>query len=116
MAPRKVGFLHPGKKHSFKKAFSAFVERLTDIVEEDDVRIIDRWVASDEPAKTLDQHAQDLVSQRCKVIVAAGGPPSALALKPLVDAASPPIPVVFTSVTNPGPGADGLGLVDDLDA
>ncbi|MGE0038904.1 MAG: ABC transporter substrate-binding protein [Xanthobacteraceae bacterium] len=109
MARRKVGFLHPGSKESFKKAYSTFVRRLLDIRGEDrDVRIIDRW-AADDTSKNLQEHAEALVAvANIEVIVAAGGPSAALRLK---DATST-VPVVFTSVADPV----GYGLVTDLDA
>ena len=105
---RKVGFLHNGSKGSFQKQFAAFVARLHDFVEEEDVKIIECW-AGDELGKTLEQHAQDLVDKGIKVIVAAGGPPSALAAKKAT--AKNKVPVVFTSVADPV----GLGLVVSLD-
>ena len=105
---RKVGFLHNGSKSSFQKQFAAFVARLHDFVEEEDVKIIECW-AGDELGKTLEQHAQDLVDKGIKVIVAAGGPPSALAAKKAT--AKNKVPVVFTSVADPV----GLGLVVSLD-
>ena len=108
MAARKVGFLHNGTKASFQKQFAAFVIRMHDFVEEEDVKIIECW-AGDEPARTLEQHAKDLVDKGIKVIVAAGGPPSALAAKKAT--VTNKVPVVFTSVADPV----GLGLVASLD-
>lgn len=105
---RKVGFLHSGSKASFQKQFAAFVTRLHDFVEEDDVKIIESW-AGDEPAKTLEQHAKDLADKGVAVMVAAGGPPSALAAKKATEKNK--VPVVFTSVANPV----ALHLVASLD-
>ena len=39
---RKVGFLHNRTKASFQKHFAAFVSRLYDFVEDDDVIIIEK--------------------------------------------------------------------------
>ena len=108
MTARKVGFLHNGRKESFQTQFAAFVNRMHDFVEEEDVKIIECW-AGDEPAKTLEQHAKDLVDKGVKVMVAAGGPPSALAAKKATAASK--VPVVFTSVADPV----GLGLVASLE-
>src|SRR4029079_7734968 len=108
MAARKVGFLHTGTKASFQKHFSAFVGRLYDFIEEEDVSIVERW-AGDDTAKPLERHAQDLVDEGVKVLVAAGGPPSALAAKKAT--AANKTPVVFTSVTDPV----GIKLVTSLD-
>jgi ABC-type uncharacterized transport system substrate-binding protein len=77
MAARKVGFLHNGTKGSFQKQYAAFVSRLHDFIEEEDVKIEEKW-AGDEPSRTLDQHAKELADQGVNVIVAAGGPPSAV--------------------------------------
>lgn len=105
---RKVGFFHNGTKGSFQKQYAAFVRRLYDFIEEDDIKIVERW-AGDEPARTPDQHVNDLVGENVAVIVAAGGPPSALAAKKATAGKS--TPVVFTSVADPV----GLGLVSSLD-
>ena len=42
MAGRKVGFLHNGTKGSFQKQYAAFVSRLHDFIEEEDVKIEDK--------------------------------------------------------------------------
>jgi putative ABC transport system substrate-binding protein len=108
MASRKVGFFHNGTKASFQKHFAAFVRRMYDFVEERDVSIVERW-AGDEAGKPLNQHVADLAKQGVSVIVAAGGPPSAVAAKEATK--DNKIPVVFMSVADPR----GLGLVDSLD-
>lgn len=108
MASRKVGFFHNGTKGSFQMHFAAFVRRMNDFVEDKDVKIVERW-AGDETAKTLGQHAQDLVGREVDVIVAAGGPPSALAAQQATLKSK--VPVVFMSVADPV----GLGLVASLD-
>ena len=108
MPSRKVGFFHNGTKASFQLHFAALVRRMHDFVGEDDVQIIERW-AGDDNARTLDQHAKDLVGQRVDVIVAAGGPPSALAARKATS--KDKVPVVFMSVADPV----GLGLVASLD-
>lgn len=58
---RKVGFLHNRTKASFQKHFAAFVGRLYDFVEEDDVIIVERW-AGDDPGKSLEKHAAELAA------------------------------------------------------
>ena len=98
MAKRKVGFLHNGTKGSFQRHFAAFVCRLHDFTGEEDVQVIERW-AGDDPAKTLAQHTKDLVDSGVDVLIAAGGPPSALAAKKATKSCK--TPVVFTSVADP---------------
>jgi len=106
VATRKVGFLHNRTKASFQLHYAAFVSRLHDFIEEEDVIIIEKW-AGDHLRKTLEEHADDLVKQGVDVVVAAGGPQTALAAKK----ATQKIPIVFTPVTDPV----GLKLVDSLD-
>lgn len=106
MATRTVGFLHTGTKASFQVHYAAFVSRLHDFIEEEDVVIRETW-AGDDISKTLDEHAADFAKRRVNVIVAAGGPQSALAARK----ATSKIPIVFTSVTDPV----GLKLVHSLD-
>jgi putative ABC transport system substrate-binding protein len=106
---RKVGFFHNGTKGSFQKHFAAFVGRMYDFVEDEDVKIVERW-AGDDTSKSVDQHLNDLVGENVAVLVAAGGPPSALAAKKATDGKS--TPVVFTSVADPV----RLGLVTSLES
>jgi putative ABC transport system substrate-binding protein len=102
----KVGFLHTGSSHSFKKPYSAFLGALADLVgEEEDVEVHARWVA--DGGGTLAEQAASLIAMQPEVIVAAGGPLSALELQKQTSK----IKIVFTSVMNPA----GLGLVGDLD-
>jgi putative ABC transport system substrate-binding protein len=105
---RTVGFFHNGAKGSFQKQYAAFVRRLYDFIEEDDVTIVESW-AGDDTSRTVDQHVAALAAGGVKVLVAAGGPPSALAAMKATVANR--IPVVFTSVADPV----GLKLVADLD-
>jgi len=109
MAVRKIGFLHTGTKASFQEHYAVFVHRLHDFVEEDDIEIVEKW-ASDDTTQSLQQHATALANEGVDVLVAAGGPPSALAAKKAT-AGKRRIPVVFTSVTDPV----GLKLVRSLD-
>jgi putative ABC transport system substrate-binding protein len=104
MASKKVGFFHVGTMGPFQKHFSAFSDRL--LAARSDAQIDHRW-ADGQPARTV-QDLNDLVAQDVAVIVAAGGPQSALAAKTATQ--SKPIPVVFTSVADPV----GLGLVKSL--
>lgn len=106
MATRKVGFLHNRTKASFQLHYAAFVSRLHDFIEEEDVVIVEKW-AGDHLGKTLQEHAKDLVKQGMDVMVAAGGPQTALAAQK----ATKKIPIVFTPVTDPV----GLKLVRSLD-
>lgn len=102
---RKVGFLHNRTKASFQKHFAAFVGRLYDFVEEDDVIIVERW-AGDDPRIPLEKQAKDLAGD-ADVIVAAGGPQSVVAARK----ATTEKPIVFTPVTDPV----RLGFVKSLD-
>jgi ABC-type uncharacterized transport system substrate-binding protein len=102
---RKVGFLHNRTKASFQKHFAAFVSRLYDFVEDDDVIIIERW-AGDDRGTPLEQHAAELATD-VDIIVAAGGPQTVVAAR----RASAEIPIVFTPVTDPV----RLGFVKSLD-
>jgi putative ABC transport system substrate-binding protein len=109
VAPRKVGFLHNGRKASFQMHFAAFVRRMHDFVGEGQVEILERW-AGDDRSKALDLHATEVAAAPgVEVVVAAGGPPTALAAQKAT--ASSELPVVFMSVTDP----IDLGLVKDLD-
>lgn len=98
-----VGFFHNGNAASFTKQFDAFADRLRKSVRRTTVDIDHRWAGSD-PART-DRHLNELIAKGVKVLVAAGGPQSALAAQKAT--ADNRIPVVFTSVTDPV----GLGLV-----
>jgi putative ABC transport system substrate-binding protein len=111
-ATRKVGFFHNRSKASFQVHFAAFVGRMYEFVEQEDVIIVEQWAGDDATGKSLQQQVTDLINQDgVVVVVAAGGPQSALAAKSARDALKSPIPIVFTPVTDPV----GLGLVDDLD-
>jgi putative ABC transport system substrate-binding protein len=110
MAARKIGFLHTGTKASFQEHYAAFVHRLHDFIEEDDIAIVEKW-AGDDTSQSLEQHAKALVNDGLDVLVSAGGPPAALASKKAT-AGKNAIPVVFTSVTDPV----GLRLVRSLDS
>jgi putative ABC transport system substrate-binding protein len=109
MATRKIGFLHTGTKASFQEHYAAFVHRLHEFVEEDDVEIVERW-ASDDTTLSLEEHAEALVDEGLDVLVSAGGPPAARAAKKATSGKKN-TPVVFTPVTDP----IGLKLVKSLD-
>jgi putative ABC transport system substrate-binding protein len=66
---------------------------------------------SDDNAASLASHAATLVASGVKVILAAGGPQSALAAMDAADDATSNVSIVFTTVADP----EGLGLVDALD-
>lgn len=110
MATRKVGFLHNRSKRSFQVHFAAFVTRMYDFVEQEDVLIEERW-AGDDTGTSLEDHAKYLVTKGVDVIVAAGGPQSATKAKTVRDDLKSTIPIVFTPVTDPL----FFGLVDKLD-
>ena len=110
MATRKVGFLHNRSKRSFQVHFAAFVTRMYDFVEQEDVLIEERW-AGDDTGTSVEDHAKYLVTKGVDVIVAAGGPQSATKAKTVRDDLKSTIPIVFTPVTDPL----FFELVDDLD-
>jgi putative tryptophan/tyrosine transport system substrate-binding protein len=92
-----IGFLSSravGESHALVEAFKKGLEE-GGFVEGRSVAIEYRW--ADGQYDRLPVLAADLVAQRVAVIVAAGGPPSALAAQ----AATTAIPIVFTSVGNP---------------
>ena len=106
--PRKVGFFHNGSKKSFEKHYAALLARMNQSVAVKDVEVIDQW-ATDNKERSPDQQLGDLIGQGLAVLVAAGGPPSALAAKKAADGK---LPVVFTSVADPV----RLGLVESIDS
>ena len=105
--PRKVGFFHNGSKKSFEKHYAALLARMNQSVAVKDVEVIDQW-ATDNKERSPDQQLGDLIGQGLAVLVAAGGPPSALAARSRPTAAA----VVFTSVADPV----RLGLVESIDS
>jgi putative ABC transport system substrate-binding protein len=99
---KKVGFFHIGSKESFNEHYEAFkqgmnktIERLGGglVVE----NIAPKW-AADSTEKTPVEHVADLTESGAEVIVAAGGPPAALAAQ---EAVRGTVPVVFMSVADP---------------
>lgn len=110
---RKVGFLHNRSKGSFQVHFAAFVSRMYDFVEQEDVLIEERW-AGDDTGTSLNDHAKYLVTKGVDVIVAAGGPQSASAAQSIRDSLKSTIPIVFTPVTDPL-NLQPTPLVDNLD-
>lgn len=104
---RTVGFFHNGSQGSFSKHFDAFAAALNKVARQQDTTIVSRF-AGDGGGKNADQHLGDLVAEKPAVLVAAGGPPSAVAAKKTTAGTS--VPVVFTSVADPV----RLGLVQSL--
>ena len=102
-----IGFLHSAS-HGTSVSFVAGLKRgLTEevgFVEGRDVAIEYRWAQNQ--YESLPALAAELVRRPVSVIVAGGGPPSALAVK----AATSTIPVVFLSGTDPVK----LGIVESL--
>jgi putative ABC transport system substrate-binding protein len=110
MASHKIGFFHNGMEESFKPHFAAFEARLLNKFKAApgvEIEILRRWGAGQD-SKALDGHISELLAEGVTVLVAAGGPPSALAAKKATE--SNRKPVVFTSVADPV----GLGLVKSL--
>ena len=107
--PRYIGLLHTGTQGHFDNEVQALQAHLPN-----GVQIIPGY--ANDNFEQLDDAAADLVTDgRVEVIVAAGGPQSAIAAM-YATAEQGNVaqrkPVVFTTVTDPL----GLGLVDDLQA
>jgi putative ABC transport system substrate-binding protein len=115
-----IGVLHTGSQ----TRFSALVEDMRQAALQyfaaqgfpsDTIQIHQGGHYSDDNASLLVTHASALVAApSVKVILAAGGPQSALAAMDAADDADTPrdnVPIVFTTVADP----EGLGLVDSLD-
>jgi len=102
----KIGFLYSGSKNSLRTQFTAFHVGLKNIgfVDGQNVDIVYRSAEDNYPA--LDRHVADFVGLQVKVIVAAGGPISALR----AHNGTRTIPIVFTTVADP----IGYGLVDRI--
>ena len=111
---RTVGLLHNGSSATFE----ALVQQVLRNTLPGDV-VIDARFAADPNSQPIDQIGDALVAaaraagRRNYVIVAAGGPETALLLRNKTQNLSNPKPaIVFTTVTNPGP--TGLGLVNNV--
>ena len=112
---RTVGLLHNGSSATFEAGLVQQVLRNTlpgDVV-------IDARYAADPNSQPIDQIGDALIAaaraagRRNYVIVAAGGPETAVLLRNKTQNLSNPKPaIVFTTVTNPGP--TGLGLVNNV--
>ena len=121
-----VGFLTSGSTSSLNKQWiAAFHRGLRESGYVDGENVTVRFRAADDQYDRLDGLAADLVRDRVGVIVAAGGPVSALAAK----RATTTIPIVFTTIADPvksgvvaslnqpGGNATGTaGLTSELDA
>jgi ABC-type uncharacterized transport system substrate-binding protein len=102
-----IGFLTSGFRNSLNKAWiAAFQHGLKEsgYVEGQNVTIDYR--AADDHYERLDELAAEFVRNQVKVIIAAGGPVSALAAK----RATSTIPIVFTTIADPVKS----GIVDGL--
>jgi putative tryptophan/tyrosine transport system substrate-binding protein len=101
-----LGFLSSGSAETYAPYVQGFHRGLAEkgFVEGRNVALEFRWSQGQyEPLTAL---ASDLVKRQVSLIVASGGPPTALAVK----AATSTIPIVFTSIDDP----IGLGLVASL--
>jgi putative ABC transport system substrate-binding protein len=129
MASHKVGFVHNGMEGSFKPHFAAFKTRLSnfEFKAATSVEILPRWAAGQD-RKALVEQFRELLAKGVTVLVAGGGPLSALAAKEATESESNPKPVVFASVAdpvrlklvkslaNPGTNMTGIaGLTSELD-
>ncbi len=104
---RTVGFFHNGSQGTFDSCFTTLTDEMNNLARQKDASVQSRF-AADERSKSTDQHLDDLVAQKPVVLIAAGGPPAAVAAKAAT--AKSQTPVVFTSVADPV----GLGLVQTL--
>jgi putative ABC transport system substrate-binding protein len=104
-----IGILHSGSQEPHGAQIAAFLRGLEEVgyIEGEDVTIRPTW-ADDDPIK-LKNNATTLVGLPVALIVAAGGPVSAVAAQAATLAN--PIPIVFTTVADPV----ASGLVDSLD-
>jgi putative ABC transport system substrate-binding protein len=113
-ATRTIGVLHTGSEGVFKDLVKAMRDAAeypqnTVVIKKDDQ--VDGHYADDDIGK-LEDDADELVNDASvEVIVAAGGPQSAIAAMDAADEAGSKKRIVFTTVVDPV----GLGLVDDLE-
>jgi putative ABC transport system substrate-binding protein len=121
-----VGFLTSGSVASLNKRWiAAFKRGLHEASYIDGQNIRIEYRAADDQYSRLEGLAGDLVSRKVSVIVAAGGPVSALAARKVTDT----VPIVFTtiadpvksglvaSINRPGGNVTGTaGLTSELDA
>lgn len=132
--PFTVGILYSGKKKSLRNQLDELYKGLQDIdptfVKGKGISIIGPLHADDDYKGTLPQHAQYLIQKELDVLVAAGGPVSALAaLAETNKQTGKKTSIVFTSVADPvksglvnspnlpGKNLTGVaGLTSELDA
>jgi putative ABC transport system substrate-binding protein len=110
-----IGVLHTGSQNNFSGLVEDMKQAALQYLAKeghpnDTIQINPRY--SNDNASQLQIDAAALVAASgVKVILAAGGPQSALAAMDATDDAASNMPVVFTTVADP----EGLGLVDALD-
>ena len=102
-APPIVGFLHSGMEKRHVENVAAFNHGLAEggYVDEDDVDV--RYLWADNDLAKLKTNAETFVRVPVEVIVAAGGPQSAKAAQDAMATILTPIPVVFTTISDPKP-------------
>ena len=105
-APPVVGFMNAVARNTLERFIAALRAGLAQTGFEEGRNVGFEFRFADGDYDRLPALARELVGRRVAVIVAAGGPPSALAAK----AATATIPIVFTGLTDPMIG----GLVKSL--
>jgi putative ABC transport system substrate-binding protein len=109
--PQYVGLLHSGLKTPVKDQVTALKTKLGGVT------LTETY--ADNKVETLEDNAETFVGDpNCLVIIAAGGTLAAVVAQQVTqrqdDNPKNRKPVVFTTVQDPGPAPQGLGLVDNL--
>ena len=122
LTTRTVGLLHNGSSVTFGGVGGPVQQDLRNALPGEVV--IDAWYAADPHSPPIDEIADNLIAaavragRRNYVIVAAGGPETAVMFREKTRLMLNPPAIVFTTVTNPGPATvnnpGGLGLVNNV--
>ena len=75
---RTVGFFHNGSQGTFDSNFTTLTNEMNNLARQKDAAVQARF-AADQRSKSADQHLDELVAEKPVVLIAAGGPPAALA-------------------------------------